>query len=199
MTKDLIDNRLELRWSTKSGSLQRKGKTALLEMSASHLLPCCSAFHRWVTARKTKAHKCQNRLMDSGGLLRYATEASSLLLQALKLPRRSGILAHLCSPQREHRRRERPDPASQLRLSTMAVGGFGRGGEGKRKYALELIRLRSPKITLAGSSQNLFSKQASFLVSKIDQQTYIYTYAFAFSTNFTYLYSIYALRLRACV
>jgi hypothetical protein len=46
LTKDRIGDRLELRRSTRPGSLQRKGRTALLEMLAFHLLPCRHTCHR---------------------------------------------------------------------------------------------------------------------------------------------------------
>jgi hypothetical protein len=50
LTESFTDDHSLLRWSTEAPSLHEKGKTVLLEMSGSNLLPCHNSCH-WRRSR----------------------------------------------------------------------------------------------------------------------------------------------------
>jgi hypothetical protein len=71
LTEGFTCGRPALWWSTESHGLHEKGRTALLEMPVSNLLPCHTSCHQRRIARKTKTQSCQAWLMELNDRLRH--------------------------------------------------------------------------------------------------------------------------------
>jgi hypothetical protein len=79
LTKSFTSERLALRRSTEARNLQKKGRTALLEMLILNPLPCHTSCHGRRTTRKMKMRARLTRLMELSGQLHVAMEVASLL------------------------------------------------------------------------------------------------------------------------
>jgi hypothetical protein len=111
-------------------SLQKEGRTALLEMPPFSLLANHPSCHQRRAARTKKRRAHQIRPMGSGDRLREATWAFSLqkLLLNPKLQAPDPLLCHL---RQATPLREAPDRPGMLE-STLKSGREDKEGEGKR-------------------------------------------------------------------